>query len=155
MSLFPSCPVDNSYVTPSKTYSGASRLATILLNANQVRLALSLILQSPPHLLILDEITTHLDFLTVTALVGALSDYEGAILLVSHDRFLIRCVISGESPNPNRDSVDEASDDGENSQKLSRRNVVYELKGGKLIERSAGMKGFEESLEARVKKMAI
>ena len=96
-----------------------------------------------------------MDFHTVTALVGALSGYEGAILLVSHDRFLIRCVISGESPNPDGDSEDEASDDGKDSRKLSRRKVVYELKGGKLLERNAGMKGFEESLEARVKKMAI
>ncbi|GIK04912.1 hypothetical protein Aspvir_009010 [Aspergillus viridinutans] len=61
-----------------------------------VRLAIAKVIWNAPHLLVLDEITTHLDFHTVTALATALSSFNGAILLVSHDRFLVRSVIEGK-----------------------------------------------------------
>ncbi len=54
------------------------------------RLALALIVWQRPHLLLLDEPTNHLDLEMRQALSIALQAYEGAMILVSHDRFLVR-----------------------------------------------------------------
>jgi ATP-binding cassette subfamily F protein 3 len=55
----------------------------------KARLALALITRDAPHLLILDEPTNHLDVDTREALVQALNDYDGAVVVVSHDRHMI------------------------------------------------------------------
>ncbi|KAN0105834.1 P-loop containing nucleoside triphosphate hydrolase protein [Hyaloscypha variabilis] len=120
---------------------------TKLSGGQLVRLALARLLWQTPQLLILDEITTHLDFHTVTALADALGSWNGAILVVSHDRFLIRRVVEGE-----RDS--EGSEEGESEgEEEERRQVVYLLKGGTLKVLERGVSGFEESLEKRVEKL--
>jgi ATP-binding cassette subfamily F protein 3 len=54
------------------------------------RLALALLIWRKPNLLLLDEPTNHLDMEMRNALSIALQEYEGAVLLVSHDRFLVR-----------------------------------------------------------------
>jgi ATP-binding cassette subfamily F protein 3 len=56
------------------------------------RLALALIVRQRPNLLLLDEPTNHLDLEMRTALTRALSDYDGSLVLVSHDRALLRTV---------------------------------------------------------------
>jgi ATP-binding cassette subfamily F protein 3 len=55
----------------------------------RARLALALITRDAPHMLILDEPTNHLDVDTREALIQALNDYEGAVVLVSHDRHML------------------------------------------------------------------
>lgn len=55
----------------------------------KARLALAMIVYQKPNLLILDEPTNHLDMVTRDALNIALQTFSGAMLLVSHDRFLM------------------------------------------------------------------
>jgi len=60
-----------------------------LSGGERARLALALITRDAPHMLILDEPTNHLDVDTREALIQALNDYEGAVVLVSHDRHML------------------------------------------------------------------
>ncbi|MHB1948092.1 MAG: ATP-binding cassette domain-containing protein [Gammaproteobacteria bacterium] len=57
------------------------------------RLALALIVWKKPNLLLLDEPTNHLDLEMRQALSMALQEYEGAMIIVSHDRFLVRTTV--------------------------------------------------------------
>ncbi|MGB3722726.1 MAG: ABC-F family ATP-binding cassette domain-containing protein [Pacificimonas sp.] len=60
-----------------------------LSGGERARLALALITRHAPHLLILDEPTNHLDVDTREALVQALNSYDGAVIIVSHDRHMV------------------------------------------------------------------
>ena len=60
-----------------------------LSGGERARLALALITRDAPHMLILDEPTNHLDVDAREALVQALNAYDGAVVVVSHDRHMI------------------------------------------------------------------
>ncbi len=60
-----------------------------LSGGEKARLALSVICRKKPHVLLLDEPTNHLDIDARQALVHALAEYEGAVILVSHDPHLV------------------------------------------------------------------
>ena len=60
-----------------------------LSGGERARLALALITRDAPHMLILDEPTNHLDVDAREALVQALNEFGGAVVMVSHDRHML------------------------------------------------------------------
>lgn len=70
-------------LSPIKQFSGGEKS----------RVALALIIWLRPNLLLLDEPTNHLDLEMRQALAFALQEFEGAMILVSHDRHLMRSIV--------------------------------------------------------------
>eukprot|EP00931_Biecheleriopsis_adriatica_P005575 TRINITY_DN107074_c0_g1_i1.p1 TRINITY_DN107074_c0_g1~~TRINITY_DN107074_c0_g1_i1.p1 ORF type:complete len:784 (+),score=139.03 TRINITY_DN107074_c0_g1_i1:40-2352(+) len=92
------------------------------------RLALVRIVIKQPHILLLDEPTNHLDLLTVVALSEALNAFQGGVLIVSHDRRLIKEV-------------------------CPETHQQYLLEGG-VLRRADGLSKFERSVKVAIKRDA-
>lgn len=97
----------------------ATRPVYTLSGGQRARLAMAVMLYEKPHMLLLDEITNHLDMYAVQGLVAAINEYEGTVVLVTHDRHFVR----------------ETADD------------VYALEGGRLTWLEGGVDEYIEQFE--------
>lgn len=155
---------------PSQTQSHTPLSA--LSGGQLVRVALAeCLLPTPPHLLILDEPTTHLDADSIVALIKALKRYEGALLVVSHDRFFVRCVVEGQSiseasrgdSNGLNGADSDGEDDGDDGASSSDDDLdrikgkVYRLTrtSGRMILLERGMDEYEEVVVRQLAKNGI
>lgn len=65
-----------------------------LSGGEQTKIMLGKLLLTKPDLLLLDEPTNHLDLFAVEWLEGYLTDYQGTVVIVSHDRYFLDCVVT-------------------------------------------------------------
>ncbi|KEP47757.1 ATP-binding ABC transporter [Rhizoctonia solani 123E] len=131
----------------------ATNPISTLSGGQKVRLALALIVYPAPDLLVLDEVSTHLDMDTNVGLMKALRGFKGAVILVSHDRHLVRCVIEGDPLIP---EGDEASDDEEgeasDTDDPGKTGTVYRVgPRGKLRPLANGVNEYVMAIEKRLK----
>ena len=116
-----------------------SQCAT-LSGGEKARLLFALAAFHAPHILVLDEPTNHLDVDSREALIMAINDYEGAVILISHERHLIEtcadgCGWSRTARSPFDGDMDDYT------------NLVLERTGG----RSNGRRGQAERAVKRAK----
>jgi ATP-binding cassette subfamily F protein 3 len=104
------------------------------------RVALAMVTFEQPHVLLLDEITNHLDMGTVENLVESLSGYSGALVLVSHDVWFLRQLIEGD---PDDSDEEETEDDGP-------KGDFYVLQKGKLKRWEKGLDAYVEKVQRSV-----
>ena len=128
-----------------------------LSGGEKVRVSLCKVFYKRPNVLILDEPTNHLDIVNRENIQKILGNYEGTIILVSHDRYLIRNVCDrivvmdgkGEECRIFEGGYDEYLEKREQERNLSSNvNVGKEKKSGK-ARNSVNGKGKEESAERR------
>ncbi|KAF8991626.1 hypothetical protein BDQ17DRAFT_1432968 [Cyathus striatus] len=112
-----------------------------------VRLALAIVVYPVPNLLVLDEVTTHLDKDTIVALIQALRKYTGAVLLVSHDRHFVHCMIEGDSDG-------ESDEDDDTGQR--RKGTIYTAgPKGHVKPLSGGMDDYAVVIEKQMRKLGL
>lgn len=118
-----------------------------LSGGQRVRLALAKLVWTPPQLLVLDEVTTHLDADTIFALIHTLKMFQGALIVVTHDRFFMRCVVEREKVVKRGDddgSEDSSDEEADEEVEETRRRVVYRIVKGAVKELPRGMAQYEE-----------
>lgn len=104
------------------------------------RIAFAIILYDAPHVLVIDEITNHLDMGTVDRLVEALEGFEGALVLVSHDVWFMKQLMEGEGDD----------DDGDGDVKEER--TFYVVRNGAVKRWEKDMDGYVDAVMKKVRK---
>ncbi|TDL18835.1 P-loop containing nucleoside triphosphate hydrolase protein [Rickenella mellea] len=148
-------------VNPIGTLSGGQK----------VRLALALVVYPAPDLLVLDEATTHLDKDTIVAFIRALRRYSGAVLLVSHDRHFVKCVIEGAPILPPSSDLDddgggdygddddgegEGSDSDSDGEEVGKVGSVYAVgPKGRVKLLPGGVDDYVKVVEKRMRKLGL
>ncbi|KIX06247.1 uncharacterized protein Z518_04222 [Rhinocladiella mackenziei CBS 650.93] len=123
-----------------------------LSGGQRVRLALAEVFFNSPHLLVLDEVTTHLDADTIDGLIDALKSWKGALLIVTHDRHFMRCVVDRE-----KIVRDDAGEDGSESDESEDETpgTVYHVRKAGLRRLESGMQHYEEIVWKTVDKLGV
>ncbi|KAG0020772.1 hypothetical protein BGZ81_009206 [Podila clonocystis] len=123
-------------ILPMSTLSGGEK----------ARVALAVCVHGGPQILLLDEITNHLDMATIEGLVVALKGFAGAVVLVSHDAYFVKAVCEQDD--------DDLSDQDEDDQLRLQEEagVVYRVKGGKLHRLEGGVDEYVKTVVAENKK---
>ncbi|KAI8071252.1 P-loop containing nucleoside triphosphate hydrolase protein [Gongronella butleri] len=106
------------------------------------RVVLAILTFDQPHVLILDEITNHLDMGTVDVLVEALDSYTGSLILVSHDVWFMKQLLE-----PEREDADE----DEHFDKMLK-TEVYALKTGQFKRWEKGMDAYVQQTLRKVQR---
>jgi ATPase subunit of ABC transporter with duplicated ATPase domains len=118
-------------------------------NFYQVRLAFAQVVWEHPHILLLDELSIHLDFDSVRALKDALRLFDGSIIIVSHDRYLVKSIIEDDDDDDNNSSENEGIEDECNAKSL-RTSTMFALSDKRLERLEDGVDGYERMLKKRV-----
>ncbi|KAI7828646.1 P-loop containing nucleoside triphosphate hydrolase protein [Gamsiella multidivaricata] len=126
-----------SAVLPMSTLSGGQK----------ARVALSICVHGGPQVLLLDEITNHLDMATIQGLIVALKEFSGAVVLVSHDAYFVKAVCEDDKDD---ELAEEEDEDVLKAQEEE--GVVYRVKGGKLIRLEGGVDQYMKTVVAENKK---
>jgi len=110
------------------------------------RVALGCVTYHQPHVLLLDEITNHLDMASVEGIVESLRAFAGAVVVVSHDVWFLRQVVVG---------ADEESDDEEDGEEKGEGGVLYVVNGkhGGLKKWETGLDDYVERVRKRAQKL--
>jgi ATP-binding cassette, subfamily F, member 3 len=124
-----------------------------LSGGQRVRVTLAKVFFSSPHLLVLDEVTTHLDADTIDALIGALKSWQGGLLVITHDRHFMRCVVDRERPTRAGDNAHES--DSDDSEDGGSPGTVYHVRKTGLRKLDRGMQQYEEIVQKTVDKLAV
>ncbi|KAK0544718.1 hypothetical protein OC846_005958 [Tilletia horrida] len=136
----------------------------MLSGGQKVRLGLAKVFCSAPDLVVLDEVTTHLDGDTIDALIDALRIYDGAILLVTHDRHACKRIVEGaKRPRLDDEDGDDSEDDSEEddaadlasaSGPAQKRKVgrTYLVENGRMKLLDGGMNQYASRVEREVER---
>ncbi len=137
-----------------------------LSGGERARLALALITRDAPHLLILDEPTNHLDVDAREALVQALNEYDGTVVLVSHDRHMLELtadrlvLVDGGTATEFSGTIEDYTDfilgKGPAKEKVSKADRKEDKKAAAAArERLAGLKKAVSDAEADLAKLEV